>query len=276
MLRGATRSFVSITGSSGFVFPAALLSGRLGDPWDPALLAAAYGVAVTAPSPGAPPGYAVAAQVGKAFLDATSSFGTGGDLPDRTPSVPYPGDPEYPVRRLEGGPLSSDLPDQLKLVAQMIASGIPAETYFTRVGGWDTHANQAADHPNLMRMLGGSIKAFYDDLASIRTPAGSAQDRTMVLVWSEFGRRVQQNENGTDHGTAGLAFCVGRGVSGGFYGAYPDLGDLDPNGNMKYTLDFRSLYATVLERWLGLPAAQTDALLLQGAPLPPYPRLGFV
>ena len=98
----------------------------------------------------------------------------------------------------------------------------------------------------------------------------------MILGWSEFGRRVQQNENGTDHGTAGLAFCVGRGVLGGFYGDYPDLADLDGNGNLKFTVDFRSLYATVLERWLGLAAAQTDALLAQGAVVPPYPRLGFV
>jgi len=276
MLRGATRSFVSITGPTGFVFPAALLSDRLGAPWDPALLEAAYDVAVSAPGPVAPTGYGVAAQVGKAFLDATRSFGTNGSLPARTPSVPYPGDAQYPVRRLDGGALSRALAGQLKLVARMITSGVDAEAYFTRVGGWDTHANQAVDHPNLMRMLGGSVSAFYDDLASIQTPAGNAQDRAMVLVWSEFGRRVRQNDNGTDHGTAGLAFCVGRGVTGGFYGAYPDLGDLDPNGNMKFTLDFRSLYATVLERWLGVPAADTDALLLQGAPLTPYPRLGFV
>jgi uncharacterized protein (DUF1501 family) len=124
--------------------------------------------------------------------------------------------------------------------------------------------------------VGGAISAFYDDLASISTPTGNAQDRTMILAWSEFGRRVQQNDNGTDHGTAGLAFCVGRSVRGGFYGAYPDLSDLDGNGNMRFTTDFRSLYATVLERWLGLTATQTDALLAQGAAVPPYPRLGFL
>ena len=164
----------------------------------------------------------------------------------------------------------------LKLVAQMIENGVDAEVFFTRIGGWDTHANQASDHSNLMRALGGSISAFYEDLASIDTAAGNAQERTMILAWSEFGRRVQQNNNGTDHGTAGLAFCVGRGVAGGFYGAYPELSDLDRNGNMRFTVDFRSLYATVLERWLGLSSAETDALLLQGASLPAYPRLGFV
>jgi uncharacterized protein (DUF1501 family) len=276
MLRGASRSFVSVTGSSGFIFPAALRSGRLGAPWDPDLLEAGFDAAVNAPSPGASPGYALAAQVGKAFLDATNGFGTNGTLPPRTPSVPYPGDSSYPVRRRDGGTLSSGLARQLKLVAQMIENGVDAEVFFTRIGGWDTHANQDVDHSNLMRALGGSVSAFYEDLASIDTAAGNAQERTLILAWSEFGRRVQQNNNGTDHGTAGLAFCVGRGVSGGFYGAYPDLADLDRSGNLRFTVDFRSLYATVLERWLGLPAAETDALLLQGASLPAYPRLGFV
>jgi uncharacterized protein (DUF1501 family) len=214
--------------------------------------------------------------VGKAFLGATRSFGVDGTLPPRTASVPYPGEAAYPVRRLDGGALSGGLARQLKLVAQMIASGLDGEIFFTRVGGFDTHANQAIDHANLMRSVGGAISAFYDDLASIGTASGNAQDRTMVLAWSEFGRRVQQNDNGTDHGTAGLAFCVGRGLTGGFYGPYPDLGDLDGNGNLKFTVDYRSLYATALERWLGLGAAETDALLAQGAAVPPYPRLGFL
>lgn len=276
MLRGQGRSFVSITSPSGFVFPTSLRGGLLGDPWDAGLLEAGYDAAVSDPGAGGPPGLAYAAQVGKAFLSATQGFGTEGTLAPRTPAVPYPGDASYPVRRLDGGALSGGLARQLKLVARMLAGGVDAQVFFTRVGGWDTHANQLVEHANLMRALGGSISAFYDDLASVPTASGNAQDRVMILAWSEFGRRVQQNQNGTDHGTAGLAFCVGRGVTGGFYGAYPDLGDLDGNGNLRFTVDFRSLYATVLERWLGLPAQDTDALLLQGAALPAYPRLGFV
>ena len=93
----------------------------------------------------------------------------------------------------------------------------------------------------------------------------------MILAFSEFGRRVQENNGGTDHGTAGLAFCVGKSVKGGLYGGYPDLSSLDSNGNMKFTTDFRSLYATVLERWLGQAATTTDTLL--GST---YPRLGFL
>jgi len=186
--------------------------------------------------------------------------------------VPYPGDATYAVRRTDGGALSGGLAYQLKLIAQMLAGGVDGRVFFARLGGWDTHGNQAVDHANLMRTLGGSLSAFYQDLASISTADGSAQDRTMILCWSEFGRRVQQNQNGTDHGTAGLAFCVGRSVTGGLYGAYPDLADLDGSGNMKFTTDYRGLYSTLLERWLGLSAAEADANL--GGAF--YPRLGFV
>ncbi|MFZ1612964.1 MAG: DUF1501 domain-containing protein, partial [Holophaga sp.] len=122
-------------------------------------------------------------------------------------------------------------------------------------------------------VLGGAIRAFYDDLKSITTTSGNAQDRVMVLGYSEFGRRVKENNGGTDHGTAGLAFCLGNVVKGGLYGNYPDLANLDSNGNMRYsaTADFRNLYATVLDRWLGQATTTTNTLL--GAN---YPRFGFL
>ncbi len=273
MLRGGTRSFVSITSSSGFVYPAWLLSNRIGAPYDPQLLEDQFAATVGAASgdPASGPGWAAAASSGKLFLDAQNGFGVNGTLPTRTPSVPYPGDSAYAGKKLDGSSLGSSLSNQLKLVAQMIASGLPGEVFFTRLGGWDTHSNEAVDHPNLMRTLGGSIKAFLDDLETGTTPSGKASDRVMVLGYSEFGRRVAENKGGTDHGTAGLAFCAGNAVTGGIYGAYPDLGNLDANGNMKFTVDYRSLYATVLERWLGVAPAATDAIL--GAT---YPRLGFL
>ena len=276
MLRGEARSFVSITGSRGFVFPTRLDGGTLRDPWSPTLLEAGFDAAVSNPTAGGPAGETAAALVGKAFLTATHDFGTNGNLDARTPSVYYPGDTGYPVRSTDGGALNGWLSYQLKLIAQMIANrvGAPAEggqVFFCRLGGWDTHANQAIVHANLQRELGGALSAFYQDLASIQTADGNAQERTMILGWSEFGRRVPQNSNGTDHGTAGLAFCMGRGVKGGIYGAYPDLGTLD-NGNMIATVDFRDIYATVLERWLGVGATDTDALLGDHA----YQRLGFL
>ena len=269
MLKGASRSFVSIPSAGGYVFPSYLLSGSAVP--DAATLETGWGNALTATS--ADPGYVSAALAGKLFFDAqnNAAFGTGGSLTARTPSVPYPGDAAYPVTRLSGAALTSGLSNQFKLIAQMIAAGLPTQVYFSRLGGWDTHSNQAVDHPNLQRALGGSIKAFYDDLASITTASGIAQDRVMILAYSEFGRRVQENNGGTDHGTAGLSFCVGKSVKGGLYGGYPDLSNLDGNGNMKFTTDFRSLYATVLERWLGQAATSTDTLLGSA-----YPRLGFL
>jgi uncharacterized protein (DUF1501 family) len=238
---------------------------------DATLLETGWGTALGATS--TDPAYLAAAQAGKLFFDAqnNAAFGAGGSLTARTPTVPYPGDATYPVMRLSGAALTGGLSNQFKLIAQMIAAGLPAQVYFSRLGGWDTHSNQAVDHPNLQRALGGSIKAFYDDLATITTPSGNAQDRVMILAYSEFGRRVQENNGGTDHGTAGLSFCVGKSVKGGLYGAYPDLTNLDANGNMKFTTDFRSLYATVLDRWLGQATTATDTLLGSS-----YPRLGFL
>lgn len=269
MLKGANRSFVSIPSAGGYVFPSFLLSGSAVP--DAALLEAGWGTALNATS--SDPGYLASAQAGKLFYDAQNhaAFGAGGSLIARTPSVPYPGDAAYPVTRLNGAALSGGLSNQFKLIAQMIAAGLPTQVFYSRLGGWDTHSNQAVDHPNLQRTLGGSIKAFYDDLAAITTPSGNAQDRVMILAYSEFGRRVQENDGGTDHGTAGLSFCVGKAVKGGMYGGYPDLSNLDGNGNMRFTTDFRSLYATVLDRWLGQATATTDGLL--GST---YPRLGFL
>jgi len=269
MLHGATRDFVSITSSSGYVYPAWLRSNRVGTPYDPQLLENGFASAVT-PTTG-DPAQRAAARAGKLFLDAENQFGTNGALPGRTPTVPYPGDPDYLVKSVDGGSLSSSLSYQFKLIAQMLAAGLPTQVFFARLSGWDTHSNEARDLPNLQRTLGGSIKAFYDDLAKIETPLGNAQDRMMVVGYSEFGRRVPENQGGTDHGAAGLAFAVGRAVSGGVYGSYPDLNDLDQNHNMKYTTDFRSLYATILDRWLGQAASTTNAILGTS-----YPRLGFL
>ena len=269
MLKGSSRTFVAITSAGGYVFPAYLLSTSTVP--DAALLETGWATALSASSTDG--GYLAGAQAGRLFYDAQNNpaFGTGGSLTARTPTVPYPGDATYPVLKLSGTALSTSLSSQLKLIAQMISAGLPGQVYFARLGGWDTHSNQAVDHPNLQRALGGAIKAFHDDLASITTSAGNAQDRVLILAYSEFGRRVQENNGGTDHGTAGLSFCVGKSVKGGLYGGYPDLTNLDANGNMRYTNDFRGLYATVLERWLGQSAATTDTLL--GAS---YPRLGFL
>ncbi|MFM8429531.1 MAG: DUF1501 domain-containing protein, partial [Holophagaceae bacterium] len=102
--------------------------------------------------------------------------------------------------------------------------------------------------------LGGGLNAFYQDLASINTSLGNAQDRVMIMTWSEFGRRLTENSGGTDHGTNSLSMCIGKNVKGGFYGEYPALNNPDLYGNMRYmnTSDYRQLYATILDRWLNV------------------------
>lgn len=267
MLRGSSRSFVSITGASGYVFPSWLRSnGRLPASWSPQLLEDGFAAGIEDGMASGDPAQLAAATAEKLFLDAQNGFGVDGTLAARTPAALYPGDAGYPLQGLNTG-----LARQFKLIAQMIAGNVPGEVFFTRLGGWDTHSNQAADHPRLLRSLGGAIRSFYEDLSHLDTPDGNALERTLILGWSEFGRRVPENNGGTDHGTAGLAFCVGRGVRGGTYSAYPNLAQLDRNANMVQTSDYRSLYATVLQGWLGRDQATTDALL--GAR---YDALGFL
>ena len=112
---------------------------------------------------------------------------------------------------------------------------------------------QLFTHSNLLLELSGAVKAFLDDLAAARMA-----DRVVVLLFSEFGRTVSENGSaGTDHGTSGPVFLAGPNVKGGLVGTTPSLLDLDPkHGDLKTVIDFRQIYATVLENWLGMPARQ--------------------
>ncbi len=150
----------------------------------------------------------------------------------------------------------------LRLFAALIAAGVGLRVGYLLQGGYDTHAEQAHAHANLLRTLGEALAAFWADLV-----AQGHGDRVLVLTWSEFGRRVAENgSRGTDHGTAAPLFLLGGRVRGGVYGAPPDLGRLDPNGNLRFETDFRSVYATVLEKWLG---ADAEAALGRRFPLLP-------
>jgi uncharacterized protein (DUF1501 family) len=143
------------------------------------------------------------------------------------------------------------LAQRLKVIAHFIKTGMTPVIYYTDHGGFDTHVQQAFPHANLLAELAESTAAFFDDLK----PAGDA-GRVIVLVYSEFGRRLTENAGGgTDHGTAGPVFLVGPGVRGGLHGAQPDLTDLD-DGDPKFTVDFRRVYTTLLEKWLGCPASR--------------------
>lgn len=146
---------------------------------------------------------------------------------------------EYPRNRLA---------QQLAMVAAMIRAGLETRVYYVTLGGFDTHAGQGGvngTHANLMNQFASSLRAFQRDLA-----ASSLDDRVLTMSFSEFGRRVGQNgSGGTDHGTAAPMFLMGKMTRPGVVGDHPSLTDLD-QGDLKYSLDFRSIYAGILDQWL--------------------------
>jgi len=151
---------------------------------------------------------------------------------------------------------NNDFANRLKLAAAMITSNLNPKIVYVTLGGFDTHANQKGTQNTLLKTLGDAVSAFYNDLSA----QGRAND-TLMMTFSEFGRRVKENGNrGTDHGTALPQFIVGGQVSPGLYGTYPSLDSsaLDPSGNLVGNIDFRQTYASVLEDWFGIP--QTDVL----------------
>ncbi|HEU5378107.1 MAG TPA: DUF1501 domain-containing protein [Ktedonobacteraceae bacterium] len=144
--------------------------------------------------------------------------------------------------------------DGLKILAETIVQDLGLRVGYVTLGGFDTHANQQLTHDTLMTTLADGLSAFYNDLI-----AHGKADNVIVMTWSEFGRRVEENgSQGTDHGTAAPLFILGKTVNKGVFGEPPSLSNLDSNGNLKYTTDFRSVYATVLDRWMG--ASSRDVL----------------
>jgi len=143
------------------------------------------------------------------------------------------------------------LGDSFSLVGRMIAGGLATRVYYVSQGGYDTHTNQVATHARLMGELNDALVAFAQDMK-----AQGNFGRVMLMTFSEFGRRVAQNaSNGTDHGAAAPMFVMGGGVKAGLFGKYPSLDNLN-SGDLAYNLDFRSVYATILDRWLRAPSKQ--------------------
>jgi uncharacterized protein (DUF1501 family) len=145
-----------------------------------------------------------------------------------------------------------DLPVRLSSLAAMLAAGLPIRCVAVQgVGGYDTHSDQASSlSTNLARTL-DAIVAFQRDLE-----ARGLADRVLIQMWSEFGRRPKENGSGTDHGAAGCAFVIGTRAKGTMIGEFPGLATLDGQGNLRATSDFRALYCSLLEQWLGVDAAQ--------------------
>jgi uncharacterized protein (DUF1501 family) len=134
---------------------------------------------------------------------------------------------------------------QLRLIAQIINANLGTKLFYTEVGGFDTHSNQVQQHEQLLGRVAAAISAFHKDLN-----AKGFGKKVTVMCFSEFGRRVSQNDsNGTDHGAPGPMFVSGGSVKGGLYGAYPSLTELE-DGDLKYTTDFRRVYSTLLDKWL--------------------------
>jgi uncharacterized protein (DUF1501 family) len=137
----------------------------------------------------------------------------------------------------------------LALAAQIIGSKLGTRVLYVQHGSFDTHVTQKATQDRLLAEFANAIAAFYGDLA-----AHGNDKRVMTMTFSEFGRRVAENASrGTDHGEAAPVFLIGGGVKGGLYGSHPDLGRLN-DGNLAFSTDFRSVYATVIQRWLGRPS----------------------
>jgi uncharacterized protein (DUF1501 family) len=154
----------------------------------------------------------------------------------------YKGGVDYPNNRFAGS---------MRLIAQMIAGKLPTKVYYAHMTGFDTHAGQLGAHDTLLEQLSNGVDAFYRDLEA----QGNA-DRVLVVAFSEFGRRVAENgSNGTDHGTAAPMFVFGKRIRPGLHGSQPSLNDLVDN-DLKHSIDFRSVYATILDRWLGADPAK--------------------
>ena len=148
---------------------------------------------------------------------------------------------------------NSPLAGSLKLVAKLIGGGLPTRVYYVSQGGYDTHTNQIATQQRLLQDLGDSMKAFVTDMKA----QGNMQ-RVLVMTFSEFeAKRVAENASGgTDHGAAAPMFIVGNKVQAGLLGKYPSLAPQDLfEGDVKYNVDFRSVYAGVLENWLKTKSA---------------------
>ncbi len=176
------------------------------------------------------------------------------------------------------GSIAKRLVEVSSIIRHDAVSGTPvgAKYFHVRQGGYDTHTNEGSTSgrlANLFDDLGPALSAFYADLQDINTEAGSnVSDDVLVVVFSEFGRRVAENGGGgTDHGSASVMFALGDCVNGGIYGEMPDIGAPDSKGNLVYHTDFRQVYASIIDNWL--QGANAHVPLLPGSP---WGTIGFI
>ncbi len=191
------------------------------------------------------------------MFDAISAFGSGptqlgpwGDLIGTTERNTL--DLAQRIQPAYQGDLpASDLGRKLVLCARLINANLGIRVLSTNLAGFDTHSDQPGSQANLMADLDASVGAFFDTLSA------TFKSRVTLMTFSEFGRRPEDNDtSGTDHGTAAVHFVMGDKVNGGLHGAQPSLTALDDNGNLVNGVDFRQLYATVLDQWLRADARE--------------------
>jgi len=152
--------------------------------------------------------------------------------------------------------------NSMKLITQLVAADVGTSIFYVSLGGFDTHSGQLSAHASLLSTLDQSVDGFLYDMEQI-----NKLDDVTLMTFSEFGRRVAQNgSSGTDHGVAAPLFVIGGAVAGGLHGTYPSLTDLT-SGDLKMSVDFRSVYAAVLEKWLNVPSTS----ILEGS----FPTLGL-
>jgi uncharacterized protein (DUF1501 family) len=159
---------------------------------------------------------------------------------------------------------SRSLSAKLDLVATLIRAEFGTRVFYVALDGFDTHSRQADDHGNLLAQVGDAVRDFFTKLKD-----GGHDRRVLLMTYSEFGRRVKENgSRGTDHGAASCLFVAGPGVQGGPVNPHPRLDELDA-GDLKFSIDFRRVYATLLDRWLG-----ADSRTVLGAKFEPVGLFG--
>ena len=145
---------------------------------------------------------------------------------------------------------ANPIAQSMRGAAQVLFADLGTRVFYTQHGSFDTHYGELTSHVKLWQEVSGAIGDFYDDLKE-----HGREDEVVVLVFSEFGRRIKDNGSGTDHGSGGVAFVIGSEVKGGMYGQYPSIREADQlEGDLHFNNDFRSTYSTIIENWFGLDA----------------------
>ena len=179
----------------------------------------------------------VAEYIGQTGLDVLKGADMLADVADQ-----YESEIEY---------ADNQIAKNMRDVARIHLADLGTRIFYTTHGGYDTHANEMPSHPKLMNDLSGALSDFLDDLE-----AHDAADDVTIFVFTEFGRRMRDNGSGTDHGSGGGAYIFGNNVMGGLYSEYPSLNiaDWEHGEDLKHTIDFRGIYATLLEQILEVEA----------------------